>query len=56
MYTTNTKKAFFRTSLAVQLLKLYFRFGGMDLIPNMGTKIPHALWPNIKRIKIFSNI
>ena len=44
------------TSLAVQRLKLCFRFRGMDLIPNMGTKIPHALRPKIKRIKIFSNI
>ena len=44
------------TSLAVQWLKLCFRFRGMDLIPNMGTKIPLALRPKIKRIKIFSNI
>ena len=44
-------KTHIETSLAVQWLRLPSNAGGTGLIPDQGTKIPHASWPKNKNIK-----
>ena len=42
----------YRTSLAVQWLRFHAsNAGGMGSIPDLGIKIPHAMWPSKKKKK-----